>query len=390
MPFDVQQQMRILVEPVGGLAFLKTEGLAAIGRDELCITAVPEAHVREAGAVLNLVAGYVANEKAVGDEELVGMPHDGGLLAVRLVREEEPTSGFLGIFGRKPGRQRIVDGWDESNGVPWIALSTLLLWQAKDATDAGDAEQAAALMEASLGLVTPAKGEVPDPGMPYNAGGALAALGLAELQPERRRSWLEEAFQRSTVAQVQTLGDTLEDLEKRSASKLRASSLTLLSAQLTNQDAQAGGPVVMFVGPLAAHGDGLLMDRTVLPKPLYEPLTQTHDALRSEPVRALAAKVAAEWDPVDVLEATVSTRELYGDSPMPVETGERWVVGMRLLSLVLAHLGVCLAGGADVEDLPAVFDEPAPEGAAERIAQAFAAFEERKSQAMMAALNPFG
>jgi hypothetical protein len=384
--FDVQSQLRILVHVHGGVADLHTEGLAAIGRDELCILGAPEAQVAEAGAVLNHVAGYVANQSAVGDGERMGTDHPWGLLAVRLVREEHGSKGFLGLFGGRPGRQRVVDAWDDTDGVPWIALSTLLLWKAEQALEAEDEAQAVAFLEASLGTVTPAEGEVPTPGPRYNAGGAQAAVRLAFLQPERRSTWLHEAFRRSEAAQVQILGDTLDALANRSESRLRSRALTLLMGQLTSLEPQSAGPVVMFTGPLAMPNDGLWLDRTLLPTPVFEAVRHTHDALRSEPVRALAAKVAATWDPVDLVLATWPTQELYGESSMPVDTGERWAVGMRLLSLVLADLGVLLAGGAAPEDLPAAYDEPAPEGAGDRLEEARARVQALHAQGVMAAL----
>ena len=389
MSFDVQRQMKVEVTLAGGLAELRTRGLAAIGRDELCLRAVPEANVREAGTVINLVADYVANQKPVADEERVGMSGDAALLCVRLVREEAATRGLLGMFGNTPGVQRIVDAWDDGAGVPWIALSTILLWRGHDAEEAGEVGEAADLYEASMGLVTPVVGECPDPGAPYNAGGALAALRLAELQPERRAVWLAEACRRSTLAQVEVLGDGVDELAKRHEGRLRAAAHTLIRAWMMGSvDVRTMGPMVMCAGAIAEKGEGLSLRHTLLPVALHEALASTFDTLRDDRVRALAAKVVVQKAPLDLVVELWHVLDLYGRGPSAA-TGEGWVVGMKQLSLVLAEISTLLVGGADVDDLPAAFGMDAPEGAADRVALARAAFAEFEGKAKAEAMAGF-
>src|SRR5689334_20132452 len=87
---------------------LSTSGLTGKDRAELVLDGVPSVLEPLARAIVQLVADYVVKQP-IADGETMATPHEAGALVVRLVRADAAS-------------QRIVDAFDASDGVPWVAL----------------------------------------------------------------------------------------------------------------------------------------------------------------------------------------------------------------------------------------------------------------------------
>src|SRR5262245_25240046 len=116
-------EIQIVAEQRHATVRLSTSGLTASNRAELVLGSVPTVLEPLGRAIVQIVADYVI-DKPIADGETMATPHEAGALVVRLVRE--------GVAS-----QRIVDAFDASDSVPWIALTTMICWSAHAAAFAG-------------------------------------------------------------------------------------------------------------------------------------------------------------------------------------------------------------------------------------------------------------
>ena len=381
--FDAQRDMTIAVTfngkpiesdtdvPAGEPVRLVTTGLAKRKLPELELVGVPLELVRTAAGLLNVVAPYCANERAIKSGESFGSVLHGCLLAVR---------GFSVKVG-EVDCLRLVDIEEKSAeaGLPKLALSTLAFLRGQSLVEE-ERESAIACWEASVAMFpgTPTRepSRVEKNGI-VNDQNFLSYLALArhaEGEVEQSR-WYERALERSvnlwsaefgTVELPALAGDSVTNLL---AALMEGELGTPWGPERMKADGLKGADLMsMALAPLVERTEGGFMQQlSVLPFPFrayfYE--SPVREALRSPECVKLVGELyaAAQRAPARVMSLTLETRNVY----LPA-IGPEWLLGgdegagmqrpvaitgaeVPVLSRLLADVGRRLAAGLTHDEL---------------------------------------
>ncbi|MBL8953923.1 MAG: hypothetical protein JNK82_24310 [Myxococcaceae bacterium] len=390
MPFDPARQLQIEAfigaERVSSLGDnsvrvrLVTKGLQAVNRLELELLGVPGDLAHAGAVVLNNVAGYVANERAICDAQTFGL----GLGPCLLVgRAYETVSHGQRVL-------RLQDIADAAAGErpAGMLLSTAQLARGTAVAEENE-EEAVARWRACVEYFPGDPAEAGyhfKPGQIVNQENHLTYLFLARHDAERASEWYRRGLERSSLTLAYELGTMeLNGAEPDRVAREAKALVELLLAgdepwgaeRMVAGDAKGSELMAMVPAPMVVRrAEGLMRPVSVAPFPFrgyfYEAPVRAR--LQSSVVHALVAELyaAACAAPAKVLALTRDTRDLWlmpldpleahgvepeaGPPAMPLPLPVDGVVCLPLVSRLLAELGRLFAAGLTLDEVRARFE----------------------------------
>ena len=368
--FEPARDMKINGTPsADGVGFLlRTDGLSQRGVPELEMTHVPEEHAKNAAAVLNSIADYVANHSRVEDGQRVAVTSPHGALIARLA--PGPALPPQGIWGKmfKNGRrvQRVIEAVDAIE-YPKVLLSTMMLWRARALMLDGQNEAARAELLRSIGWFAgdPEKRADLFMGFPYNWENHLAYAALAEISPtEERFGWLAKAFERSEEFERFVVGDSADELRVLDASEVadRVLEITAENADPAKQLPVASG-VTMIASPLRTRVEletEMVADRRMTIVPTLCVQYQSAGTIDSSELCQLITDVIAAHsaDAARLAIMTAEIRDIYeggNDEAPSLGQPRAYRAGDRMVSLLLADVARRSFAGLTLPELRATY-----------------------------------
>jgi hypothetical protein len=368
--FDANRDIVIDGEPdEAGHYRMWTQGLSARGQPELEMVKVPEAHARDAGAILNAVANYLVNDLPKGRSL-----KDGESLAVSAGQILVPLRARSSTLPEGSRGFRLLDFSGESlEMMASQAIATVKVakaWLSMTAESGSDHESALALIDDAIALWPgdPEFRERRGPaGATLNYENYLAYLTKAALMEDDAEAdnAYREALQRSALYELEELGVKPERLKGLGEAELEAAwKAAEASGATTEMPAMGlpGGPSFVISpivysteqGELAAH---VAIVPWNLKRYAATKLTDEYRALAWELVRH------ASTHPGDVLAAARETHWFYESKPVPLgaESNMQKVLGSsvpiaaRIMSIVRADLQRRQVAGLKPEQVRAVY-----------------------------------
>jgi hypothetical protein len=400
--FDVQKDMTISVlhdgkpierdtdVPQGARVRLVTNGLSTRKLPELELAELPLELARSGAGLLNLVAGYCANEKPIKHGESWGSAMGGCFVAVR------------GFITTTDGREflRLVDVDQKSaDGQPHLAISTLAFLRGMSVVEEDrDAALVSWLAAVSYfpGVPTSAPTRAQN-GALVNDQNFLNWVALARHDEEQHQAaHYRSALQRSPDLWRAEFGVT--ELPVLDAAAVKDAARTMITSLQDGELCQPWGPErmrfeglsgadLMTMAPapiLEPTPEGLMQSVSVMPFPFraYFFEAPVREVIASESSLSLLAELyaAALAKPEEVLALTLDTRNVY----LPA-IGPEWLLGsedaaprramslsgpsLPVLSRLVADLGRRFAAELSVDEVRAIFglrDDAALRESAER------------------------
>lgn len=333
---------------------LQTSGLAAGGRCELELVDVVEEALPLAGAALRCLGNHLAGRGRHVAGDVVGVHGEGADLVAELVHGDSARGA--------PEVLRVVD--PTGAPAPEILATTVGVWRAHALAREGRVEEALVQLHA---LAHDFPG---DPrgrgrrvrGWRYNTENhaTYAALcGLASRE-RRRREFMRSALERSEEYERHLLGDTGAELATLSAADLRARARRVFrECAERSREASIGRGLLSTLSPIFVPRTGALgrvASRPMSTIPAFVRSYLPAHALRGRDVSALVGEVV--WvhavDPAVLVELTSEVRDLFEYGNEETTLAERTIpyqTGDRIVSLLLADIGRCLAAGLSPDEL---------------------------------------
>ena len=366
--------MTIIVTPTEDGYHLRSDGLARRDRPELEMLGVPEAQIKNAGAVINQIANYAVNKANVGAGERIGIVSDNGILLARF--QQGPTIEVGGLFGFRKRQAEVLRVTEPMDRMEYskTLFSTIMLWRAGMHLESDDRAAAVKELRASIEFFPgePNSDDEPELPAPYNWENHLAYAMLARLaaEPDEIEGYLSSALVRSRCFQRRELGDEAARLCELRRDPLVERARQLVIENCTEphlQPVAPNGSVVMITSPIrtrAVNEDGTTVavrKAAIIPSEFtaYYYFEDTPARLVEEAgVLEVAVDMIVENAdrPERLLRLTNDIRDIYdersedapvfqNDEPVPYRAGD------TALSLAIAHVARLAFAGMSVAEL---------------------------------------
>lgn len=351
-PFSPNRDLKINVTETPAGLHLLSQGMQAFGYAELEMVEVEKRDMREAGGVLNTLAGYIVNEaRKVEPGQRIAVVAKAGALVARLTEgtAAEPSGFFGRLMGRPTRVLRVIEPVDGMAHGRTL-FSTIRLWRAEKMLEAGDTASALAELRRSIAAFAgdpKRRGEL-RMGFPYNWENHLSYAMLADSEPalQAKAEWLEKALARSEELELARIGDTPAQI--RSVGKDALLARTRVLARENAQPAAANLPPMegmrLVPSPIrvrAERGKEIVAERSLVLVPALMAEYQPPGVGTGEPFcQAVTDVLWASVDrPAHLAALTDDVRCLYEgdrDEAPKIEGSAKYEIGDRLLTLLLA------------------------------------------------------